>query len=398
MSDSADEITRLTTNAEEALAQTWNAAVKLGEAEVLREGGRNRVLRCPVVAAPDGSPVTVIVKASIGTGEEAFTPDKDTLGSTAWRFYNECAGTALVGNLDALPPLGAALYAADSTTGLLVTEDLGGGACLADRMQGTDRGQLETGLFAYARSMGRLHGATIGRELEFTQYRQDLGGRETEREREGVRWLRENVAPFGDQCAALGVELARGFEGEVMQVQAALDAPGPFLAFAPCDTCPDNNRILSDDAVRFFDFEFCGFRHALLDAAYLRAPFPTCWCANRLPPDLVPRLEEAYRAELVQGCPEAGEDGLFFPALVQAGAYWAIASVSWNLDEALKEDGPWGIATNRQRPPLRLANFAEVSEQYGVLPAIGATARSLEAKLRTLWADSEEMPLYPPFR
>ena len=196
--ETATEITRLIVHAEEALAQTWNAPVKLGEAEVLREQGRNRVLRCPVVEAPDGSPGTVIVKASVGEGEEAFAPDKDVLGSTAWRFYNECAGTALVGNLDAQPPLGARLYASDSTTGLLVTEDLGGGECLADRMQGTDRGRLETGLFAYARSMGRLHAATIGREPEFTQRRQALGGREMTREREGTCWLRENIAPFQD--------------------------------------------------------------------------------------------------------------------------------------------------------------------------------------------------------
>ena len=99
-----------------------------------------------------------------------------------------------------------------------------------------------------------------------------------------------------------------------------------------------------------------------------------------------------------KAAPKPERTRLFFPALVQASAYWTISSISWNLEEALKEDGTWGIATNRQRPPVRLANFAEVSEQFGVLPAMGATARALEAKLRALWPDSEEMPLYPPFR
>ena len=155
---------------------------------------------------------------------------------------------------------------------------------------------------------------------------------------------------------------------------------------------------MTEDALCFFDFEFGGFRHALLDAAYLRAPFPTCWCVNRLPPDLPTRLEETYRAELVQGCPEAGDDTLFFPALVSANAYWAIASVSWSLEEALKEDSRWGLSTARQRHPLRLANFAEAAEQLGVLPALAATAHALELKLRSLWADGEDMPLYQPFR
>ena len=304
----------------------------------------------------------------------------------------------MVGGLGAVPALGARLYAASREAGLVITEDLGTGGCLADRMQGTDKHALETGLFAYARSLGRLHAATVGREAEWMRRRASFGGAEQEREREGVRWLRENVAPFQAQCEALGVPLAAGFEAEIAQVQAALDAPGPFLAFSPGDTCPDNHRFVTEDALCFFDFEFGGFRHALLDAAYLRAPFPTCWCVNRLPPDLPPRLEQTYRAELVRGCPEAGDAGAFFPALVHANAYWAIASVSWSLEEALKEDSQWGISTERQRPPLRLANFAEVSEQYHVLPALAATARALEAKLRELWRDGEDMPLYPPFR
>ena len=388
------EVVKFVAAAEAALAHAWGGPIRLGDAELLREKGRNRVLRCPVGEAPDGSPATVIVKASVGEGGEAFDP----AGSTAGRFHNEWAGTALVGSLEVTPALGARLYAADPEAGIVITEDLGAGECLADRMQGTDREALEAGLFAYARSLGRLHTATAGRETEWMQRRASFGAAEQEREREGIRWLRENVAPFQAQCEALGVALATGFESEIAQVQATLDAPGPFLAFTPGDTCPDNHRFVTEDALCFFDFEFCGFSHALLDAAYLRAPFPSCWCVNRLPPDLTPRLEAAYRAELVRGCPEAGDDALFFPALVHANAYWAIASVSWSLEEALKEDSPWGLSTERQRPPLRLANFAEVSEQYHVLPALAATARALEAKLRGLWADGEDMPLYPPFR
>lgn len=398
MSDTEDDLSLFTSNAEAALTRAWHGRVRLGEAEALRERGRNRVLRCPVTEAPEGSPATVIIKASVGEDATRFDPADDSLGSTAWRFYNECAGTAFLESLGTEPTLSARLYASDNTTGLIVTEDLGAGECLADRMQGTGRAHLERGLFAYARSLGRLHAATIGREPEFMRRRQEMGASEQGREREGVRWLRENVAPFQAQCEALSIPLATGFAQEIVEVQAALDAPGPFLAFTPGDTCPDNHRFVTDDALYFFDFEFGGFRHALLDAAYLRAPFPTCWCVNRLPSDLPPHLEAVYQAELTNGCPESGDDALFFPALVQAAAYWAIASVSWSLEEALKEDGQWGISTVRQRHPMRLANLADASEQFGVLPAIGETARALETKLRTLWADGDEMPLYPPFR
>ncbi len=398
MSDTATEISEFVGAAQAALAYVWGGPVRLGKAETLGERGRNLTLRCPVREAPDCSPASVIIKASVGEGAQAFDPADDSLGSPAWRFYNEWAGAELVGGLGTVPALGARLYAADRKAGIVITEDLGAGDCLADRMQGTDRQALETGLFAYARSLGRLHAATMGREAEWMRRRATLGGAEQEREREGVRWLRENVAPFQAQCEALGVTLAAGFGAEAAQVVSTLDAPGPFLAFTPGDTCPDNHRFVADDALCFFDFEFGGFRHALLDAAYLRAPFPTCWCVSRLPPGLTPRLEETYRAELVRGCPEAGDDALFFPALMCANAYWTIASVSWNLEEALKEDSRWGLATARQRHPLRLANFAEASEQFGVLPALAATARALEARLRALWAGGEDMPLYQPFR
>jgi len=398
MSSNEADIAHLKTAAEAALAHAWAGPVRLGDAETLGERGRNLTLRCSMREAPDGSPASVIVKASVGESGKAFDPADDSLGSPAWRFYNEWAGAEMVGNLGASPALGARLYAASREAGLVITEDLGAGGCLADRMQGTDRPALEAGLFAYARSMGRLHTATAGCEGEWVRRRASFGAAEQEREREGVRWLRENVVPFQAQCEALGVTLAAGFETEIAQVRATLDAPGPFLTFTPGDTCPDNHRFVTEDALCFFDFEFGGFRHALLDAAYLRAPFPSCWCVNRLPVDLTPRLEATYRAELVAGCPEAADDALFIPALVSANAYWAIASVSWSLEEALKEDDQWGLSTVRQRHPLRLANFAEISEQFGVLPALAATARALEAKLRALWADGELMPLYQPFR
>ena len=398
MSDAETEISGFVAAAEAALTRAWNGPVRLGEAEMLGERGRNRTLRCPVREAPSGTPPSVIVKACVGEGAQAFDPADDSLGGRAWRFYNEWAGAELVGGLGTIPALGARLYATDREAGVVVTEDLGAGECLAGRMQGTDRSALEAGLFAYARSLGRLHAATAGREAEWMRRRVTLGGGEQEREREGVRWRRENVAPFQAQCAALGITLAAGFEAEAAQVASALDRPGPFLAFTPGDTCPDNHRFVTEDALCFFDFEFGGFRHALLDAAYLRAPFPTCWCVNRLPPDLPMRLEETYRTELVRGCPEAGDDALFFPALMHAHAYWAIATVSWDLEEALKEDSRWGLSTARQRHPLRLANFAEAAEQLGVLPALAATAHALELKLRSLWADGEDMPLYQPFR
>ena len=163
------------------------------------------------------------------------------------------------------------------------------------------------------------------------------------------------------------------------------------------ETCPDNHRF-AGGWLRFFDFEFCGFRHALLDAAYFRVPFPTCWCVNRFPPEIPPRMQAAYRAELIKGCPAAADDARFHAGLVEACAWWTIATVSWHLLGALEKDSQWGISTVRQRQILRLDNLAATAEELGHLEAIGATARGMAARLRELWPPEAEMPLYPPFR
>ncbi len=387
--------------AERIVADALGGPVHLGEPESLRDKYRNRVLRCPVTTAPAGTPASVIVKASVGTGDNAYDPDKDALGGTAWRFFNEWAGTRFLNERavgDA--PLYARLLGGDADAGLFVLEDLGNGLSLADVLQGDDPEQARAALFAYAAALGRLHARTFGGEADWRRVRSAVGGQETIREREGVRWMRENAEPFVKHCAALGVPLASGFEDEVAAVRQTFDASnGPFDAFAPCDTCPDNNRIEEGGRLRFFDFEFAGFRHALLDAAYLHLPFPTCWCVNRLPQGLPDELEAVYRQELAPACPEAADDDTFFLAMSQAVAYWAVASVSWSLEGALKENRAWGISTVRQRHPLRLENFAARSERFGHLPGLSATCRALAEKLRALWPeDDTAMPLYPPFR
>lgn len=406
--DTPDEQARtLSDAAERMLTEMFGGPVRLGALQSLRDKYRNRVLRCPVIGGPAGVPASVIVKAAVGEGEHAFDPAKDDLGDTAWRFFNEWAGTRFLNEVGGNgPALCARLLGGDKATGLLVLEDLGERACLADRLQGNDPEAAALALLRYAASLGRLHARTVGRENEWRQTRRALGGSETTREREGVRWLRENVEPLRKQLDALGIAPAPGWDDEIAQVQQTLDDPGPWNAFSPSDTCPDNHRLpeVPGGYLRFFDFEFGGFRHALLDAAYFFAPFPTCWCVNRLPGDLPPKMEAAYRAELARGGGFAagGDDVRFDHDLACACAYWTVASVSWSLEKALgagDNDKKWGLSTHRQRHPLRLDNFSNLAEERGHLPALAQTVRALAGKLRELWpADEADMPFYPPFR
>jgi hypothetical protein len=408
--DQTDEtaLRSIRTTAERVLAVAWGGPVRLGEGE--RQQGtmhRSRVLRCSLLEAPAGAPATVIVKCAQGDGDQKYDPAEAEPGTPAWRLFSEWAGTQFLNSLPADPPLCGRVYGGDRDSGLIVLEDLGEGECLADLLQGSDRERVEAGLVTYAASLGRLHAATAGREPEFERCRVALLGatgvsgspsanEDRARDRLG-NWLIEDVPKFREGAEALSVRLPPGFEEEVAVVAAAIREPGPFLAFAPGDTCPDNHRF-AGPWLRFFDFEFCGFRHALLDAAYFRLPFPTCWCVNRFPPEIRPRMDVAYRAELVRGCPAAADDPLFRTQLVAACAWWTITTVSWHLLVALEKDGEWGVSTVRQRQILRLDTFAATSEELGHLEAIGAAARAMAARLRVLWPPEAEMPLYPPFR
>jgi hypothetical protein len=277
-----------------------------------------------------------------------------------------------------------------------VLEDLGDGPCLADLLQGSDPAQAHAGLVTYAAGLGRMHAATVGRAHEYVAARAGLGLPPTADRSATADWFLGSRPHYRETCEGLGVAWGEEVDRELDGIGAIIGEPGPFLAFTPGDTCPDNHR-LAGDRIRFFDFEFCGFQHALLDAAYLWLPFPTCWCVNRLPPGLVRELTEAYRAELARGCPAAnGAD--FERAALLARAFWTVTRVGDRLAKTLDEDERWGTATLRQRHLLRLETFIEGADDVGDLPALADVARDLLARLRQRWGDAAQMPLYPAFR
>ncbi|HEX8697174.1 MAG TPA: hypothetical protein VF746_32440 [Longimicrobium sp.] len=401
-----DDPRELLAAGERILAGALGGGVRLGAPE--RLGGTRRrsgVWRVPLAGGPSGAPESVVLKRATGDDGPAFDSDGgDEPESPVSRFFAEWAGYLFLGTV-AGGAMAPRLYGVDRALGVLALEDLGEGECLADRLTGADPHAAERALLAYAAALGRLHAATAGRRAELDTVRERIGARgETDAEREtrpGV-WRRECVAPFLAACESLGVGAAPGVEREADAVAAMVERPGALEAFTPGDTCPDNHR-LEGGGVRFFDFEFCGFRHALLDAAYFRSPFPSCWCVHRLPEGVPARMEAAYRAELAPARPEVADDAAFRAAMARASAYWLLWTLGLAPDHgldlagALAQDRPWGPASVRQRHLLRLETFAAHADARGTLPALAETAAALAGRLRALWPDAS-MPLYPPFR
>jgi hypothetical protein len=111
------------------------------------------------------------------------------------------------------------------------------------------------------------------------------------------------------------------------------------------------------------------------------------------------RTEQVYRAELAGGCPEAAADARFHRAMAEAGAHWHVFHVIHRLPDALKGDRQRGPSSLRQQMIAWLEAFAHLAEQFGPMPALGRSARTMRERLRALWpAEVQDLPMYPAFR
>ncbi|HEX4216584.1 MAG TPA: hypothetical protein VIA06_24975 [Candidatus Dormibacteraeota bacterium] len=359
------------------------------------DGAEAVVLRCRVTGGPRGAPRTVIVKAFPGDhGEEASS-------SARARLVNEWSGAVFVqSRRKGLVPT---CYGGDADAGVVLFEDLGDSVCLADMLQDDDPRRAEEGLLTYATTLARLHAATAGGHEAYEELRGALAGASAEVE--GIVYgerLREYLPGIRDACDTLGIRFPSRLETETDQIVRHLHEPGPFFAFSLGDICPDNHRFVpvpegEPAKIQFFDLESGGYRNAMLDAAYMLLPFPTCWCVNRLPDDLPNRLESAYRATLVEEGLIAAEGEAFGRALSEAMVAWFIATTHWSLTEALRERVHWGTSSHRQRLPLRAENTARICRRHRHMRLWADLAEQLADELRKRWGKEAQMPLYPAF-
>jgi hypothetical protein len=325
---------------------------------------RSRVLRCALSGVRGAR--TVILKTFVGRG--------GTNVPATTRFENERASLELLGSLGD-PPLAPRLFAAHRSALTLVMEDLGTPPTLVQPLLEGSARAAERALLSWARCLGDQHARTAKRA----------------RHRMGER-IHATIDP-----AVIGLAFDVRAERELADLRRALDSPGAFRAFTHNDPCPDN-CFREGDRYRFIDFEFGGYRHALLDGVYWHTQFPTCWCANRVPPSLVAKLEAAYRDELGRGCPAAKDDRAFDLAVVRGAAARTLGLLERPMATWwIERDAKWGIATVRQRLPTRFRSFAALARSRKAYPALADFADGAADRIEERFAP-EMLPLYPAFR
>ncbi|HZT95828.1 MAG TPA: hypothetical protein VFB34_03215 [Chloroflexota bacterium] len=376
----------MVTTAAGTLSRVTGQRVRLSRTEVLREPeGRSCVLRCRVEEGSQEIGESVVVKRALRSKAEETDGRR-----AAERFDKEVVGLTFLHRLSVSRPPVPKLLATEPQELLIVMEDLGRGTSLADLLTADDPGAATEALLTYAASLGRLHAATAGREAEYVA----AGGRVDTRVSEESATAFEELGSLLDELTG---SRETAWNREATRVGEALREPGPFLVFNIMDACPDNH-LLEGDHVRFFDLEFARFGHALLEGSYLRLPFPTCWCMGRLPDHVQRAAIAVYRRELIQGCPEAANDGAFELGMTIACAFWTCRSVASTLRWALQGDEEWGLVSIRRRAVYRLEALATQSTQSRELQAIGAGSARLASELRRRWQDQDlTMPVYPAF-
>ena len=160
---------------------------------------------------------------------------------------------------------------------------------------------------------------------------------------------------------------------------------------SPADACPDNN-LLTADGCRLIDFEWAEVRHPAWDAAYLAVPWPTCWCAWRIPDDSSARALDAYREAAAEGFRTSPRTPSNATSRRRASC-WALVSVSWSLTTALRTDQHPHPASPGTRPRMQ--------HRLGLVAESGTAAASFAGEVlehtREQWGDLA-LALAPAYR
>ncbi|MBI0384824.1 phosphotransferase, partial [Streptomyces albiflaviniger] len=138
----------------------------------------------------------------------------------------------------------------------------------------------------------------------------------------------------------------------------------PGHALLHGDPCPGNDIHTgsgsgSGSGGRFIDFEQAALGDGLMELAYLRIGFPTCWCATAPAQPLLDAAEAAYRTAWRRATGADVQDDL-----TDACAGWLLRGdalverahrgTADHLSKVPHGDWRWGTATARQRLVHRL--------------------------------------------
>lgn len=325
------------------------------KAALLDSSPRSRVWR---VGLRDGG--RVIVKQITDGGGAGVDGDA--------RYAREVAALRLAARATR-PAVAPELLGTDPVSRVMVLEHL------------DDLGATDDWMPGYAESLARLHALTGSADTGTLP-----------------AWSGPTAAD-ADSFLALAKALAVPVPPEVPDELAGLIDrldPAPHHALLHGDPCPGND-LRTATGVRFVDFEQASLGNGLVELAYFRIGFPTCWCAMSVTAAPLAEAEDTYRAtwRSLTGTDVPGD-------LADACAGWLIrgdalverahrGSVD-HLARVPTKDFEWGYISARERLVHRLDVVAGLTRDHDRLHALGHLSTALATRLLERWPGLRPLP------
>jgi hypothetical protein len=284
----------------------------------------------------------------------------------------------------------------DDVIGFVIQSDLGSWPTLESVLLGNDATRATEATVGFARAVGRLHSATVGRHDD---YRAALAGFGSADVSTGGRVGSQGIWRWDEverACDDLGLpEPGPGLDDDIGRLRADLHDPRRHGGLVHHDLNP-TNALVTDDGIRLVDFEGCSFGHIGMDASFLHYPFPTYsahWAV--LPPSVVESAEIAYQEEL----------GTARDALVHYDEMLAVGAATLLVTRTLRLPllaSPGQSAHDRWRRRAQLVQqievFRRLADRAGVLPAMSRWFGCLAEAMVERWsAAGSPPPLFPAF-
>ncbi|QHN17755.1 hypothetical protein GII30_12710 [Gordonia amarae] len=303
--------------AEAVLSQRAGSSVVLDDPEDLGGRGRTTVVRVRVAQNPFSQARTLVIKA-LPVDEEPHA------------FHREIAAYKYATTLPTQSRPGPQIIASDADARVLVLSDLGHGRSMSELLTGRDVTEAVHAVSAWGQALGRMHAATFGGESDFRALLRRGSNRAEE-----VNVLREQAVRafslFDGALRALDVPVPPRVTGMLANA-CDLFTEGEHRAFSTSDIGPEN-ILINGGGVQFMDYEWGGFRDAILDVAYSQV---TCSSAlSTIDPAVRERLEEAmvdaWRAEVSLIWPALSNRRVLARRLLAARLLWVWLSTVWML-------------------------------------------------------------------
>jgi hypothetical protein len=361
---------------EAVLAHRFGSTITLVEPHAFAGSGPATVVRARIASSPFGLPRTLVIK---------HYPDPAPEG-TADPFAQEAVSYQL---FTALPPedrMCPELLAHDGHERVLVLEDLGSAPTLRDKLGGSgpDAARVaERSLLSWARSLGRMHATTAGREADFDALLRRLGGPVKNKENTPALACAQLPNLLAE---VLRLRMPEGVRAFAEQARDRALSPA-YRAFSPVELTPDNNLVTSG-GVQFLDFERGRVRSALIDAAQLRVPFASCADPLALPAGMSEAMIAAWRAEVSRVWPTLGDDTVLSAHLLdhQLVLVWVRT---------------WEALAGRCENPAALVSWWRDLALYAHRAGedeVAGYSREVAVGLDEFFGPGLSLPLYPAFR